>query len=79
VPLTPENLKGYGVGQFPFVIGGAVAAVNIPGVVARQLKLTDEVLADIFLGLPGRTTFQTPGRGRFASVFERATGFSVGG
>jgi len=36
--------------QFPTVIGGDVAVVNIKGVASEQLRLTGEVLADIYLG-----------------------------
>lgn len=41
------DLKLY---QFPAVIGSIVAAVNIPGVKDTELKLSNENLADIFLG-----------------------------
>jgi phosphate transport system substrate-binding protein len=50
VPLSPEEIKQYRVAQFPLVIGGIVAAVNLPGVEAGKLKLSGEVLADIYLG-----------------------------
>jgi len=36
--------------QFPAVIGGIVAVVNLPGVQPGQMKLTGEVLADIYRG-----------------------------
>jgi phosphate transport system substrate-binding protein len=36
--------------QFPTVIGGVVPVVNIKGISAGQIKLTGEVLGDIFLG-----------------------------
>jgi phosphate transport system substrate-binding protein len=35
--------------QFPTVIGGVVPVVNLPGVNPGQMKLTGEVLADIYL------------------------------
>lgn len=50
VPLSPEEVKRYGVAQFPIVIGGVVAAVNLPGVRPDALKLSGEILADIYLG-----------------------------
>jgi len=50
MPLKDEELKADGLMQFPTVIGGVVPVVNVPGVAAGQLKLTGEVLADIYLG-----------------------------
>lgn len=47
-PLKPEQLKKAGLMQFPAIIGGVVPAYNLPGV--SGLKLSNEVLADIFLG-----------------------------
>ncbi len=49
-PLTPKELDDAGLIQFPTVMGGVVPVVNIAGVAAGQLKLTPEVLADLFLG-----------------------------
>ena len=49
-PLTPDELSQAGLTQFPVVIGGVVPVVNIPGVKAGKLKLTGEVLANIYLG-----------------------------
>ena len=48
-PLTPEALEKAGLIQFPAVVGGVVPVVNIPGIADGQLRLTGEVLADIFL------------------------------
>ena len=50
VPLRSEELAKLGLAQFPLVMGGVVAAVNIDGVEPGQLKLTGPLLADIFLG-----------------------------
>lgn len=50
VPLSPEEAKQYGVAQFPIVVGGVAAAVNLEGVQQGALKLTGEVIADIYLG-----------------------------
>jgi phosphate transport system substrate-binding protein len=49
MPLKDEELVQKNQLQFPTVIGGVVPVVNIAGVSAGQLKLTGEVLADIFL------------------------------
>ena len=49
-PLSPEDLKKFGLGQFPLVVGGIVPVVNIAGVQADQIKLDGATLADIFLG-----------------------------
>jgi len=49
-PLTDEELKKKGLLQFPTVIGGIVPVVNIKGVAPGQLKLSGQVLGDIYLG-----------------------------
>jgi phosphate transport system substrate-binding protein len=49
-PLTDEELAKDGLVQFPTVIGGVVPVVNIPGISAGQVKLTGQVLGDIYLG-----------------------------
>nr|WP_275271166.1 phosphate ABC transporter substrate-binding protein PstS [Limnobacter sp. P1] len=48
-PLKPEDLKEKGLMQFPTVIGGVVPVVNLQGVAPGQMKLTGEVLANIYL------------------------------
>lgn len=50
MPLKDEDLKAKGLVQFPVVIGGVVPVINIKGISAGQLKLTGQVLGDIFLG-----------------------------
>ncbi len=50
MPLSDEELKKDGLIQFPTVMGGVVPVVNIPGVQPGQLKLTGQVLGDIYLG-----------------------------
>jgi phosphate transport system substrate-binding protein len=50
MPLPADKLAENKLMQFPTVIGGVVVIVNLPGVAANQLKLTGEVLADIYLG-----------------------------
>ncbi|EXF93101.1 phosphate-binding protein [Pseudomonas fluorescens HK44] len=49
-PLSVDELKAGGLGQFPSVIGGIVPVMNIDGIAAGQLKLDGETLAKIFLG-----------------------------
>ncbi len=49
-PLKPEKLKEYGLTQWPMVLGGVVPVVNIQGIAPGKLRLTPEVLSDIFLG-----------------------------
>jgi phosphate transport system substrate-binding protein len=49
-PLTKEDLDKAGLIQFPMLMGGVVPVVNLPGITSSSLKLTPEVLADIFLG-----------------------------
>jgi phosphate transport system substrate-binding protein len=49
-PLKDEELAKDGMVQFPTVIGGVVPVVNIKGVTPGQLKLTGQVLGDIYLG-----------------------------
>jgi phosphate transport system substrate-binding protein len=49
-PLSQKDLDEANLIQFPAVIGGVVAVVNIKGVAADQLVLSGEVLADIFRG-----------------------------
>jgi phosphate transport system substrate-binding protein len=50
LPLSSEEIRCYDVGQFPVVIGGIVAAVNLEGIGSGQLKLTGDVLAEIYRG-----------------------------
>ncbi|MGQ0710588.1 MAG: phosphate ABC transporter substrate-binding protein PstS [Rhodoferax sp.] len=50
MPLTDEVLKSKGQLQFPTVIGGVVPVVNIKGIEPGQIKLSGQVLGDIFLG-----------------------------
>lgn len=49
-PLPPEKLDKLGLTQWPMVIGGIVPVVNLKGIEGGQIKLSNEVLADIFLG-----------------------------
>lgn len=49
-PLASDELAKSDLAQFPVVIGGIVAVVNIPGLEAGKLKLTGPLLADIYAG-----------------------------
>ncbi|MEG0922519.1 MAG: phosphate ABC transporter substrate-binding protein PstS [Comamonas sp.] len=49
-PLKDDELQKKGLIQFPTVIGGIVPVVNIKGVAPGQLKLTGQVMGDIYLG-----------------------------
>jgi len=50
MPLKDEELAKDGMIQFPAVIGGVVPVVNIKGIAPGQIKLTGQVLGDIYLG-----------------------------
>ena len=49
-PLKAKDLEEGKLIQFPTVLGGVVPVVNIPGIESGQIKLTGEVLADIYRG-----------------------------
>ncbi|WP_407524142.1 phosphate ABC transporter substrate-binding protein PstS [Methylobacterium oryzisoli] len=49
-PLKGETLEKDGLVQFPTVMGGVVAVVNVPNVKTGEVKLTGEVLAEIYQG-----------------------------
>ncbi|WP_034348485.1 phosphate ABC transporter substrate-binding protein PstS [Noviherbaspirillum massiliense] len=50
MPLKAEELDADGLTQFPAIMGGVVPVINLAGVAPGQLKLTGQVLADIYLG-----------------------------
>jgi phosphate transport system substrate-binding protein len=50
MPLSPEDLSEAGLMQFPAIMGGVVPIVNLEGVQPGQLKMTGDVLANIYLG-----------------------------
>ena len=50
MPQKDEDLAKKGQVQFPTVIGGVVPVVNLKGVAPGQMKLTGQVLGDIYLG-----------------------------
>ena len=49
MPLKDDQLAKDGLVQFPMVIGGVVPVVNIKGITSGQIKLTGQVLGDIYL------------------------------
>lgn len=49
-PLSAERLAAGNLMQFPTVMGGIVLTINVPGVPDKELRLTGELVADIFLG-----------------------------
>ncbi len=50
MPVSGDQLGAHNLMQFPSAIGGVDIIVNLPGIQANQLKLTGELLADIYLG-----------------------------
>jgi phosphate transport system substrate-binding protein len=50
MPLKAAELEEAGLMQFPAIMGGVVAVVNVEGVTPGQLKMTGPLLADIYLG-----------------------------
>jgi phosphate transport system substrate-binding protein len=50
MPLKDEDLAKDGMIQFPTVIGGVVPVVNIKGIAPGQIKMTGELLGNIYLG-----------------------------
>ena len=49
-PVDGPKLATNNLLQFPMVMGAVVPIVNLPGVATNQVKLTGEMLADIYLG-----------------------------
>lgn len=49
-PLKDDELAKDGLFQFPTVVGGVVAAINVPGIKAGEMVLSGQVLGDIYLG-----------------------------
>ena len=49
-PMDPEKLESGKLLQFPTVMGAVVVIVNLPDIKANEIKLTGELLADIFAG-----------------------------
>lgn len=49
-PLSNEQLVERKLLQFPTVLGSVVLSVNLPGVADNQLRLTPELISEIFFG-----------------------------
>lgn len=49
-PLPPEEIEQRNYAQFPIVMGGIVVVANIEGIGAGELRMTGEIIADIYLG-----------------------------
>ena len=49
-PMDAAKLTSANLLQFPTVMGAVVPIVNLPGIEADQVKLTGEMLAEIYLG-----------------------------
>ncbi len=49
-PVSFDDLEKDGMVQFPAIIGGIVAVINVEGVKPGQLKLTGDLLAELFSG-----------------------------
>lgn len=50
MPLKAEDLDAEGLMQFPAIMGGVVTIVNLDGITPGQLKMTGQVVGDIYLG-----------------------------
>lgn len=49
-PLKQSELDAAGLTQFPAVVGGVVPVINLDGIAPGQLKLSGQVLGDIYAG-----------------------------
>ena len=49
-PLKHDELEAAGLMQFPAIMGGVVVVVNLDGITPGQLKLTGQIVADIYMG-----------------------------
>lgn len=50
IPLSDADLAKDGLVQFPTVMGGVVPVVNVKGIQPGQIRLTGQLLGDIYLG-----------------------------
>lgn len=50
-PVSFADLEKDGLVQFPAIIGGVVPVVNVEGIKPGQLKLSGDLLADVFAGV----------------------------
>ena len=49
-PLKKDELQAKGLTQFPAIMGGVVPVIHLKGIKPGELRLTGELLADIYLG-----------------------------
>jgi phosphate transport system substrate-binding protein len=49
-PMKAEDLEANGLIQFPAIMGGVVPVINVKGVESGKLRMTGELLANIYLG-----------------------------
>ena len=49
-PMDPAKLESGNLLQFPMVMGAVVPIVNLPGIEADKLKLTGELVGEIYMG-----------------------------
>jgi len=49
-PLTAAELDSFGMMQFPLVMGGVVPVIHVEGIGAGELRLTSDLLVNIYLG-----------------------------
>src|ERR1700741_2724572 len=49
-PLKPEELEKNGLIQFPAIMGGVVPVYNLKGVEAGKMRISGQLLGDIYLG-----------------------------
>ncbi|MES2933881.1 MAG: phosphate ABC transporter substrate-binding protein PstS [Pseudomonadota bacterium] len=50
MPLKAEDLDAEGLMQFPAIMGGVVVVVNLEGAAPGQLKMTGQLIGDIYMG-----------------------------
>src|SRR5450755_3520318 len=50
MPLKPDELEKSALMQFPMIMGGEVAVINVKGIETGRFKLDGKTLADIYLG-----------------------------
>ncbi|OGQ53112.1 MAG: phosphate ABC transporter substrate-binding protein PstS, partial [Deltaproteobacteria bacterium RIFCSPLOWO2_02_FULL_53_8] len=51
MPMQEAELASAGLMQFPMAIGGVVPVINVKGVKSGELRLTPELLTDIYMGV----------------------------
>src|SRR5271166_2817431 len=49
-PMDPAKLESGKLLQFPTVMGAVVVIINLPGIAINQVKLTGELVTDIYQG-----------------------------